>query len=239
MCADERRIHLIIKVSECIVCRMGWSTHIAIVGISLVACYAPPAPDERFEDSIVVTSRDDATDFGTFQTFFVRPDVRVLDEANLVVDPGVLPETLAPDTAAILVDQTTQNLIARGYQPAVTATEADLAVELVYARTIYTDYYCYYWSDWAYWGYPGYYYYYPYSCDTASWRSGMLVTNAIDLRDAGPAPEVTPTTNSFLRGVWYSGIYGAEVDTNAFLVQRAQEGIDQAFVQSPYFSTTP
>lgn len=186
-----------------------------------------------------MTSRDDATDFGTFQTFFVRPDVRVLDEANLVVDPGVLPETLAPDTAAILVDQTTQNLIARGYQPAVTATEADLAVELVYARTIYTDYYCYYWSDWAYWGYPGYYYYYPYSCDTASWRSGMLVTNAIDLRDAGPAPEVTPTTNSFLRGVWYSGIYGAEVDTNAFLVQRAQEGIDQAFVQSPYFSTTP
>ena len=67
----------------------------------------------------------------------------------------------------------------------------------------------------------------------------MLVTNAIDLRDAGPAPEVTPTTNSFLRGVWFSGIYGAEVDTNAFLVQRAQEGIDQAFVQSPYFSTTP
>jgi hypothetical protein len=230
---------LIIKVSECIVCRMGWSTHIAIVGISLVACYAPPAPDERFEDSIVVTSHDDATDFGTFQTFFVRPDVRVLDEANLVVDPGVLPETLAPDTAATLVDQTTRNLIARGYQPAATAAEADLAVELVYARTIYTDYYCYYWSDWAYWGYPGYYYYYPYSCDTASWRSGMLVTNAIDLRDAGPAPEVTPTTSSFLRGVWFSGIYGAEVDTNAFLVQRAQEGIDQAFVQSPYFSTTP
>ena len=68
----------------------------------------------------------------------------------------------------------------------------------------------------------------------------MLVTNAIDLRDAAPAPVTTPTpTNSFLRGVWFSGIYGAEVDTNAFLVDRAQEGIDQAFDQSPYFSTTP
>ena len=217
---------------------MGWLKHTAISALSLVACYAPPAPDERFEDSIIVTSHDAETDFGTFQTFFVRPDVRVLDEADL--DQGVLPENLAPETAAALVAQTTQNLLDRGYQPAASATEADLAVELVYARTIYTDYYCYYWSDWAYWGYPGYYYYYPYSCDTAAWRSGMLVTNAIDLADAGaPPPVATPTpatTSSFLRGVWFSGIYGAEIDSNAFLVQRALDGIDQSFAQSPYFS---
>jgi hypothetical protein len=234
---------LIIKDGECIVSAMtGWSRHISVGALSLVACYAPPAPDERFEDSIIVTSHDEGTDFGTFQTFFVRPDVRILDE-DLIADPVEPPESLAPDTAAALVNQTTQNLLARGYQQAASATEADLAVELVYLRTIYTDYYCYYWSDWTYWGYPGYYYYYPYSCDTTAWRSGMVATNAINLNEAAPAPvaPATPGTpaTSFLRGVWFSGIYGAEVDTNAFLVQRALEGIDQSFIQSPYFATTP
>jgi hypothetical protein len=228
---------------------MGRLKYIAVSALSLAACYAPPAPDERFEDSIIVTSRDDAADFTSFGTFFIRPDVRVLDES--IVDEGVLPETLAPETSAALVQQTTQNLLARGYQQALVSTEADLAVELVYLRTIYTDYYCYYWSDWAYWGYPGYYYYYPYSCDTTTWRSGMVATNVINLLDAEPPPTitpppevtppptVTPVSDSVLRGIWYSGIYGAEIDSNAFLVQRALEGIDQAFVQSPYFSKAP
>jgi hypothetical protein len=71
----------------------------------------------------------------------------------------------------------------------------------------------------------------------------MVATNVIDLADAEP-PMPTPVpgpsaTTSFLRGVWFSGIYGAEIDTNAFLIQRALEGIDQSFVQSPYFSKTP
>lgn len=221
-----------------IVCDMGWLKHIAIGASSLVACYAPPAPDERFEDSIVVTSRDETANFGSFQTFFIRPDVRVLDE-DLVEMGNEAGETLSPETSSALIEQTRQNLIARGYREAAVATEADLGLELVYARTIYTDYYCYYWSDWAYWGYPGYYYYYPYSCDTAAWRSGMLVTNAIDLADAGPAPQAPPATSSFLRGLWFSGVYGAEIESNAYLVQRALEGIDQSFVQSPYFVTAP
>lgn len=225
-----------------IVLDMGWLKYIAISATSLVACYAPPAPDERFEDSIIVTSRDDAADFTSFSTFFVRPDVRILDEDILPEGGGS--ETLSPETSAALVQQTTQNLVARGYQPAATATEADLAVELVYLRTIYTDYYCYYWSDWAYWGYPGYYYYYPYSCDTATWRSGMVATNVIDLADATPPDPITPPPvatpqGSYLRGLWFSGIYGAEIDSNAYLIQRALEGIDQSFVQSPYFSKTP
>src|SRR6188768_3404749 len=102
-----------------IVLDMGWLKYIAISASSLVACYAPPAPDERFEDSIIVTSRDDAADFTSFSTFFVRPDVRILDEDILPEGGGS--ETLSPDTSAALVQQTTQNLVSRGYQPAATA----------------------------------------------------------------------------------------------------------------------
>jgi hypothetical protein len=214
---------------------MGWSKHIVLCAASVVGCYAPPASEERFDDSVIVTSRNDGTDFGTYQTFFIRPDIRVLDE-NLLDDPS---ESLDPGTAAPLVDETRENLLARGYTEAASIADADLAVELVYARNLTSDYYCYYWSDWAYWGYPGYYYYYPYSCDTVAWRSGMLATNVTDLAAAGPAPTVPPTTNEVLRGLWFSGVYGVEDVSTAFVVDRALDGIDQAFVQSPYFSTTP
>jgi hypothetical protein len=217
---------------------MGWDKTIVLCTASLVACYTPPAPEERLDDSIIVTSRDDVADFGSFQTFFIRPDIRILDEG---VD-GTLPEvseTLDPAAAGPLLDETRANLLARGYTEATSMVGADLAVELLYARAIYSDYYCYYWYDWGYWGYPGYYYYYPYSCDTVAWRSGMLVTSATDLSSAAPAPVALPAANTFLRGVWFSGVYGVEVDSNATLVQRAVDGIDQAFVQSPYFSATP
>jgi hypothetical protein len=217
-----------------IVCDMGCTRYIVLhAAVSLTACYAPPAADERFDDSVVVTSRDDEVDFATFQTFFVRPEIRILDESVDARAAGV--EALPVATAEQLLDATRQNLVARGYREAAVKTEADLAVEMVYLRTIYTDYYCYSWSDWYYWGYPGYSYYYPYSCDTAAWRSGMVVTNVVDLMSAGPAREAV-ATDSVLRGVWFSGIYGVEVDAS---VQSALEGIDQSFTQSPYFAASP
>ena len=214
---------------------MGWTKRIAFCTASLVGCYAPPDTSERFEDSIVVTSRDETTDFGTFQTFFVRPEVRVLDENQM---DGLI-ETLPPQNANPLVNQTTANLEARGYRAAATKEEADLAVELVYLRAVFSDYYCYYWSDWYYWGYPGYYYYYPYSCSSAAWRSGMVVTNVIDLASAGPPVPTPSMTNEYLRGVWFSGVYGVESDTSVVLTDRAVDGIDQAFDQSPYFTAIP
>lgn len=230
-----------------IVFAMGWNKHVLWM-LALTACYAPPAPDERFEESIVATARDDEAEFGAFQTFFVRPDVRVLDDDAMdddgdgiidIVDP---PETLPVATALQLISATQEQLIARGYQQADTAEEADLGVELIYGRALFSYYYCYYWYDWYYWGYPGYGYYYPYSCDTTSWRSGMLVTNVFDL--TAPRPEAPPPTDGtgtsrpigYLRGLWFSGVYGVETGTSDFLVDRAVEGIEQSFKQSPYFT---
>lgn len=224
---------------------MGWNKHVLCM-LALTACYAPPAPDERFEESIIVTARGDDAEFGAFQTFFVRPDIRVLDDDVIdkggVIDPP-MDETLPPATAIQLVAATEAQLIARGYQQAESIEEADLGVDLVYARNIYTAYYCYYWYDWYYWGYPGYGYYYPYSCDTTSWRSGMLVSSVIDLTVPMPEPAVDPETNpvatGYLRGLWFAGVYGVEINTSSFLVDRAVEGIEQAFRQSPYFTATP
>lgn len=227
---------------------MRWTKPIAISVTTLAACYSPPAPDERFEDTIVVTSSDENADFATFQTFFVRPEIRVLDDsgesadgaesADPAVAADVAVETMPAAMATSVIDTVTQNLIARGYRQAAAKTEADLAVEIVYLRTISSDYYCYYWSDWYYWGYPGYSYYYPYSCDTAEWRSGMMVTNVVDLKSAGPPRAAAEMGNSVLRGVWFSGIYGVQIESSSSM-QRAVEGIDQSFEQSPYLTASP
>jgi hypothetical protein len=226
----------------------SWAPSLAGGCWLLSGCYLPPSSDEQFEDSIVITSHDDGADFATFQTFFVRPGVRVLDEEVLEAAAGggdIIPEALPDELAAPLVEETRQQLLSRGYREVAVSGEADLAVELVYARNISSDYYCYYWSDWSYWGYPGYNYYYPYSCDTVTWRSGMLATNVIDLTlvaPAGAAPVDQNTTlsrDSFLRGLWFSGIYGTEIETAAYVAARAVQGIDQAFEQSPYFSSLP
>jgi len=201
--------------------------------MALTSCYAPAGSSESLTESIVVTSRDPDTNFGTFHTFFLRPEIRVLAEKQgLPPEEGAEPEYLPDVAAAPLLLETTQNLINHGYTAVDAKEDADLAVELVYMRALYSDYYCYYWYDWGYWGYPGWGYYYPYSCDTVAWTSGMLVTNAFDLKMGTTPPGGTP---GVLRGAWFSSIYGVEVDSKDYLIDRAVDGIHQAFVQSPYF----
>ena len=224
--------------------------------LALAGCYAPPAPDSRYEESIVVTSHDDQADFQKYQTFYVRPEIRMIDEGK---EEGT--ETVPDAAAQPLLNATTQNMLDRGFVLADSKDNADLGVELVYLRAVYSATYCYdwyYWWDYYYWGY---YYYYPYgSCDTAAWRSGMMVTHMTDLETMGPVgpdlptlPMVTPlpadattppteaappsTTATLRKGVWSSGIYGVEIDSNSFIVQRAIDGVDQSFKQSPYLTT--
>lgn len=252
---------------------MGDNKYISLLApslsvLALAGCYAPPAPDSRFDESIVVTARDSQADFQKYQTFFIRPEIRMIDEGQ---EAGI--ETVPQISAQPLLDATTQNLIDRGFRAADTKEDADLGIELVYLRAVYSATYCYdwyYWWDYSYWNY---YYYYPSgSCDTAAWRSGMMVTHMTDLETMGPGPEVPaqlptqlptqlpampampgdaattdgtgtttvppPTAATLRKGVWFSGIYGVEIDSTAFVVSRAVDGIDQAFQQSPYLSTT-
>jgi hypothetical protein len=216
-----------------------------LAGIALWGCYAPPSSDEAFNESIVVTSHAEGADFSTYGTFFVRPEIRILDEGREEDDPAA-PEEVAPAVAAPLVDTTVANLTARGYTQAATAAEANLSVELVYLRSVNSQQYCYAyygWYDYYYWGYP-YYPYYPY-CDTSVWRSGTLLSYAMDtaivapppVGDGGLGPDIP--TDKVLRTVWTSAIYGAEVTSVNYVQDRAVAGINQAFIQSPYFTATP
>lgn len=204
----------------------------------LVGCYDPPATSERFDESIVITTRDEAVDFGEYRSFFLRPEIRVLSEAaDGNVGGAPIPGMVASDVAQPLLDETRENLIERGFVEATTMVGVDLAVEAVYLRAVNTDYYCYYWWDASYWDFVGYDYYYPGGCSAGAWRSGMLVTHAVDLRDAVPPADASQ--EGLLEGIWYSGVYGAELDSTDYVADRAVAGIRQAFEQSPYFTTNP
>ena len=210
-----------------------------LLGVAcLPACYWTPTENERLEDAVVVSARDPAADLGAFTTFFVRPDIRVLEEDNGL--PSTSAMDVIPDPiAAPLLSATRSNLVERGYTEAASSDDAELAVDLVYVRGVQSEYYCTYWGDWAYWGYPGWSYYFPYPCGTSEWHSGMLTTHIVDLAAAQAESEAEPGTAGIVRGVWFSAVYGAEVESVSFVTARAVDGIDEAFAQSPYLSRTP
>jgi hypothetical protein len=225
-----------------------------LCGAVCQACYGTPVASERLEQSVVVTARDGAADFAAFGTFFVRPDVRAFGdpEPSEEVRSEALPNSglgepapLPAEVAAPLVQATRENLLARGYTEAAGPELADLGVDLIYVRSLEDDdALCAYWGDWAYWGFPGWVYYAPYSCSTAGWHAAMLVTHVTDLARAraDAAAEAVPTAAApdpsqgrVIHGVWFSGIYGVEVNSVGFVTSRAVAGVEQSFLQSPYF----
>lgn len=197
-----------------------------------VSCAAPPPEEDRVDESIVVTKYAPGTDFGTFRTFHLRPEVLTVDEGR---DGGL--EPIDDEAAQPLLDLTAKNLEGRGYEQVADPSEADMAVQLMYADVLNSTYWCYSWYDYYYWGYPGWGYY-PYygGCTTSVWKSNMLATVIVDQTEAkddvsgggGGAGGDGPSLGQ-LPGVWFSGIYGVSLNS-----ADARDGINQAFKQSPY-----
>ena len=208
--------------------RVGQASLVLVLG---AGCAAPPPEADR-DQSIVITKHAHDVDFPQYRTFFLRPEIRTLD------DEGEL-EPIDSAKAQPLLDATERNLTARGFT-AATKEQADLAVEMIYTQQISTTYWCYSWYSSSYWGYPGGYY--PaYGCDTVMWKSNMLSTTISDLtaaRDDSSGGEAGAGGQSGqgekVPGIWFSGIYGLAITT-----QQAIEGVNQAFSQSPYIQTVP
>jgi hypothetical protein len=196
----------------------------------LGGCAAPPPESER-DQTIVLTKHAPDVDFGKFKTFYLRPEIRTLD------DNGEL--TPVDDSKAQpLLNATSNNMTSRGFTVADKPGDADLAVEMIYTETISTTYWCYGWWDSYYWGYPFWGYYPYYGCDTAMWKSNMLSTIISDLTGARQDPEGGGPggaggdgsgLSGDIPGLWFGGVYGVSITA-----QQAIDGINQTFAQSPY-----
>ncbi|HYQ31151.1 MAG TPA: DUF4136 domain-containing protein [Polyangiaceae bacterium] len=210
--------------------RRVWLTLSAVVVLLVTGCGAPPPTEELFNDPVVITRYAPNVDFGSFHTFYLRPEIRTLKDDGSV-------ELVDPEKAQPLLDATQLNLVARGYQ-AVEKADAELGVELDYLALVSTSTWCYSWWDSGYWGYPGWGYY-PYygGCGTDVWRSDLLATHIVDLTQAQANPDGGEggeggTAPTDLPGIWFSGVYGVELN-----LRDGQDGINQAFAQSPYLTS--
>ena len=184
------------------------------------------SPDENADDdqSIVVTRHavdadgEDRADFSRFGTFHLRPTIKQVKDGEIVdVDDAV---------ATPLLEATSRNMEERGYVAEADPATAELGVEMLYLDQVNSAYYCYSWWDPYYWGYPGWGYYPYYGwCDGTVWKSGALVT--VITNQAVPVDE-----GKRIPGIWFSGVYAVSLSA-----QQAIDGIDQAFIQSPYIET--
>jgi hypothetical protein len=208
--------------------RPVWLELSVVMGLLVAGCGSPPPSEELRNQSLVLTKYVPSADFAAFHSFFLRPEIRTLGEDGMV-------DTIDPDKAQPLLDATEKNLIERGYQP-VAKEDAELAVELDYLAVVSSATWCYSWWDTGYWGTPGSGYYPFYGCGTDIWRSDMLVTHVVDVSEAHSNPDGgdagasgSPTN---VTAIWLSGVYGVGLDS-----REAQQGIDQAFAQSPYLKS--
>jgi hypothetical protein len=200
----------------------------AVLGLLVAGCGSPPPSEELLNQSVVLTKYEPNVNFGSFHSFFLRPEIRTLGEDGTI-------DTVDPDKAQPLLDATERNLLARGYQPA-SKDVAELAVELDYLAVVSSATWCYTWWDSGYWGTPGWGYYPYYGCGTDVWRSDMLATHIVNLSDARSNSDGSDGgadgTAANLSALWFSGVYGVGLDS-----RDAQQGIDQAFAQSPYLAS--
>lgn len=206
---------------------------LAFLGLAIAGC-APSASEESLESSIVITLRAPDADFARHRTFFLRPEIR-----QLSID-GTSSATLDSALASSLLEQTRRNMETRGYQSVDDKAIADLALEMIYTESDWVSTYCYSWWDPYYWGYPSYYYYPYYGCSGTTWQTNTVATMMTDLtpardrgRDVSDGGAQPPKA---LNGIWFSGINGIVFSTSDSM-QKALDGINQAFQQSPYISS--
>jgi hypothetical protein len=211
---------------------------LAVPSSLVTGCLSYPNSDERLDDEIVITHYKNETEFGDYKTFSLSPEIVVFKED----DGEIAREVLDEDLAQPVLDQVEQNLADRGYTKVARDENPDLGITVSVLSGTVTGFYTDYWG--YYWGYP-YYPYYPYYY-VYSYNTGTVVVDAADLKDAPPREpdaglppfEGDGGALGKLDVLWSGLVYGVLSSSEAQNVQRAVEGVDQAFKQSPYFRTS-
>jgi hypothetical protein len=222
---------------------------IFFVVVALAGCYVVPNDDERFEEQVVATKYDPKAKFSSYATFTVSPVVDYLD-ASESEEVKQLDDALAKPLVSYVATQM-KNL---GYREVDQTMSPDLGLKLSVVRgtVVGVDYTPY----WYWWGYPYYWgYYYPYDMQVAYvYDRTLLKVDMVDVNDlpppgegpggiiagsGGPGADAGTGVPSSIRALWTGVVYGL-IDTNTQgELQDAQEGIAQAFKQSPYLRRTP
>jgi len=183
--------------------------------VLMVSCY--PGGAEYYDEMDIVYSHYDVNfDFKSVGTY-AMPDKIVKITGNLIT--GETPEFVDDVYANAMLQRIDANMTALGW----TKTTSSETADVVLLPAAWTNTTVYYWYDyWCWYGYCGWGYYYP---TVSSYTTGTFVMTMIPNKQES----IEPT------GVWVAAVNG--LLSGAYDVTRVNDGIDQAFKQSPYLNT--
>ena len=197
--------------------------------LMVTACEKTPDTGKLDDDYLVYTNYDDDTDFKQFSTYYM-PDSVLIITGN-ADKPKYLYGTPASDIILTNFDKGMENA---GYIRVTDKSIADLGLQVSYVEDTYNFRY---FNNYPWWyGYPWYWnfgywgnwggWYWPYNI-TYSYTTGSVLGELVDLT-------LPPTTSKTLRVVWSTYISGLLNPNGSLNATEVQQGINQAFSQSPY-----
>lgn len=214
---------------------VGAAAGVACLLLALAgACVEPPGLDELLDQRIVVTQFDPNADFASFTTFAMVDSISVYG----AFDAGTPLETVDPALAGPTLAEIASQLESRGYRQVDRSAHPDLGVNVeafvqlrVATVTQYGTWWGYGTASPGYWGFSGTVVLAPFGYQTIAWRSGTLVIELYDLRDARPPNAVDPP----IAVVWGALIHGVIGPVGGPPLTTAPiAAIQQCFAQSPY-----
>jgi hypothetical protein len=217
------------------------SHHPWALALLLAACATQPDVTELVSTPVVATKFDPNIDFGTFDTFAINPTVSVVRDIGDASSSG----TLSPDNAAAVVDRVTANMTARGYRLVAVSEHPQLGMQLTVflqlnVATVQSS--GFWWGAPgfagvpAYWGFPTSSYFAPGAYSTQAYKSGTLVIECVDLRDAGSNGSSDASPGGGLEVAWSAFAHAVTTSLLSSQKDEALAAIDQAFLQSPYLT---
>ena len=200
---------------------------ISTLALLALACQKEPYSQDEDGEYLVYTAPAKDVTFTDFRTFDIADSVLVIGQKNK-------PFYSQSDNALALIQAYRTNMEKLGYIYLPSNPDAELGIQLTYIEQ--TERYVQYYDDPYWWlDYPGYWpagywgnwtgWYYPYPV-TYSYTTNALVTDMVDLT-AGEE-------NGKLKIVWSCYIGGPASSSLQYDINRMEDAIDQAFVQSPY-----
>jgi len=179
------------------------------------------------DQMVVSTNYDTEADFSAYTTYAIPIDTIGFVSNNSDDTIITSPESTFPRHVLTAIRQ---NLDTRGYTRVKRNEDPDLGVNVMvvndfnlFQEVVYPGYYGYPGSYYpGYWGY-GSYYSYPY-VNTYAYNTGVLIIELVDLRNRTPDNKVKVVWDAYLGDVY------STIDR----LEQSSDGINQAFVQSPY-----
>lgn len=196
--------------------------------LALGACRKEPDLSTLSGNFVVQTNAADDATFSNYKTYYISDTIALIsDNKNdtVLIGPG----------AQQIISAIKSNMAGRGFTLVPKGARPDLGFNTTAFRNVTVGVV---YPGW-WWGYPGYWdpwywgwyypYYYPWSV-AYSVTTGSVIGELIDLKNVDASQK--------LEVVWTYSLNGALSSSDQTNVTRAVDGVNQAFTQSPYLSTT-